>query len=277
MMSRFKRSWYLFRASLHVLNKDRELLVFPLISGVLTLAIVATFIIPFTWAATSGYNVSVNMPIWGTYFGIFIFYLVSYAITYYFNSAIVACAIYRMKGGDPDLKGGFRVATARFREILGWALVSATVGILFKHVQSKSNGLGTLFAGIAGIAWSVASYLVIPIIVMEKIGPIDALKESSKLVKQTWGEQVIGNIGFGVFFSLILLPIIFIIPMLVISDNVVWYLIGISVLVIYITLIALVHTTLLSIFQSALYLYARENFVPEGYDRAILRESVSKD
>lgn len=276
MLSRFKRSWYLFRASLHVLNQDRELLVFPLLSGLATLTIIATFVIPLIWVSTETVAQSSGSG-WFAYASLFAFYLVSYFITYYFNTAVVSCAIYRMKGGDPDLKGGFRAATARIRQILGWALISATVGIILKHIQSKSNSIGTLIASAAGIAWSVASYLVIPIMVMEKMGPLDALKESGQLVRKTWGEQVVGNIGFGVFFSLILLPMFVIIPMLVAFDNVVWYFIGISVLVIYITLVSLVHSTLLSIFQAALYLYAREDYVPEGYDRTVLRESVAKD
>jgi len=276
MLSRFKRSWYLFRASLHVLNQDRELLVFPLLSGLATITIIATFVIPLIWVSTETVAESTGSG-WFAFASLFAFYLVSYFITYYFNTAVVSCAIYRMNGGDPDLKGGFRAATALIREILGWALISATFGIILKHIQSKSNSIGTLIASAAGIAWSVASYLVIPIMVMEKMGPLDALKESGQLVRKTWGEQVVGNIGFGVFFSLILLPMFVIIPMLVAFDNVVWYFIGISVLVIYITLVSLIHSTLLSIFQAALYLYAREDYVPDGYDRSVLRESVAKD
>jgi hypothetical protein len=276
MFSRFKRSWYLFRASLHVLNLDRELLVFPLLSGLATLTIIVTFVIPMIWTSTETLVDSSGSD-WIAVVSLFGFYLLSYFITYFFNTAVVSCAIYRMKGGDPDLKGGFRAATARIREILGWALISATVGIILKHVQSKSSSLGTLIAAIAGVAWSVASYLVVPIMVMESMGPLDAIKESGRLVRKTWGEQVVGNIGFGVFFSLILLPMFVIIPMLIAFDNVVWYFIGISVLVIYLTLVSLVHSTLLSIFQAALYLYAREDFVPEGYNRTVLRESVAKD
>ncbi len=276
MFSRFKRSWYLFRASLHVLNLDRELLVFPLLSGLATLTIIATFVIPMIWTSTET-MVDSSGSDWIAVVSLFGFYLLSYFITYFFNTAVVSCAIYRMKGGDPDLKGGFRAATARIREILGWALISATVGIILKHVQLKSNSFGTFIAAIAGVTWSVASYLVVPIMVMESMGPLDAIKESGRLVRKTWGEQVVGNIGFGVFFSLILLPMFVIIPMLIAFDNVVWYFIGISVLVIYLTLVSLVHSTLLSIFQAALYLYAREDFVPEGYNRTVLRESVAKD
>src|SRR5690606_16808748 len=143
----------------------------------LTISVVASFIVPFIWAASSGGEYNFISTTWLSYVMIFLFYLLSYFITYFFNTAIISCAIYRMKGGDPDLRGGLRAAFARIREIFGWALVSATVGIFLKHVQNNSNLVGKLVAAVAGIAWSVASYLVIPIIVMERLGPIDALKE----------------------------------------------------------------------------------------------------
>jgi hypothetical protein len=279
MFATIKRSYYLFRGSLHVLNLDRELLLFPLISGLLTLVVMATFILPILFALTvlNEANPMDGITEGVGYVILFFFYLVTYAITYYFNTAVVSCAIYRMKGGDPDVKGGFRAATARFKEILGWALVSATVGLALKFFQDRAGVVGKFVIGLIGITWSVATYLVIPVIVMDRVGPLDALKESGRLVKKTWGEQVSGNIGFGFFFFLILLPVFFIMPMFVVFESQLAIIIGITVIVIYITLISLVQSTLTAIFQAALYLYAKEDFVPEGYSRSLLRDSLAKD
>jgi hypothetical protein len=279
MFATIKRSYYLFRGSLHVLNLDRELLLFPLISGLLTLVVMATFILPILFALTvlNEANPMDGITEGVGYVILFFFYLVTYAITYYFNTAVVSCAIYRMKGGDPDVKGGFRAATARFKEILGWALVSATVGLALKFFQDRAGVVGKFVIGLIGITWSVATYLVIPVIVMDRVGPLDALKESGRLVKKTWGEQVSGNIGFGFFFFLILLPVFFIMPMFVVFESQLAIIIGITVMVIYITLISLVQSTLTAIFQAALYLYAKEDFVPEGYSRSLLRDSLAKD
>lgn len=279
MFATIKRSYYLFRGSLHVLNLDRELLLFPLISGILTMLVMATFMLPIIYALTALNEMN---PMDGITEGVgyvilFFFYLVTYTITYYFNTAVVSCAIYRMKGGDPDVKGGFRAASSRFKEILGWALVSATVGLLLKFIQDKSKGVGKFIVGLIGISWSVATYLVIPVIVMERVGPFDALKESGRLVKKTWGEQVTGNIGFGFFFFLILLPLFFIMPMFMIVESQLAIIIGIAVVVIYVALVSLVQSTLTAIFQAALYLYAKEDFVPEGYSRSLLSDSLSKD
>jgi hypothetical protein len=279
MFATIKRSYYLFRGSLHVLNQDRELLLFPLISGILTMAVMVTFMLPIIYALTALNEVN---PMDGVTEGVgyvilFFFYLVTYTITYYFNTAVVSCAIYRMKGGDPDVKGGFRAASARFKEILGWALVSATVGLLLKFIQDRASVVGKFVIGLIGITWSVATYLVIPVIVIEKVGPLDALKESGRLVKKTWGEQVSGNIGFGFFFFLILLPVFIIMPMFVVLQTQIALIIGITVVVIYITLVSLVQSTLTAIFQAALYLYAKEDYVPEGYNRSLLRESLAKD
>lgn len=275
MFDTIRRSWYLFRGSLHVLNQDRELLVFPLISGILTFGIIATFVLPIIWTVESfGEEWIDGVSETAAYSLLFVFYFISYSITYYFNAAIVSCAIYRMKGGNPDLKGGIRAASARFKEILAWALVSSTVGLILKMIQNKSNTVGKIAAGLVGVAWSVASYLVIPILVMEKKGPLDAIKASSALVKKTWGEQVAGNIGFGMFFTLILLPIFVMIPILAMTQNTVVILIMVSALVLYVALVALVQSTLTAIYQAALYLYAREDYVPEGFSRALLHDSV---
>jgi len=276
MFTRIRRSYYLFRGSLHVLNQDRELLVFPLLSGFITMIVITTFILPIVWAMASLNEAPMDNVTQGVgYFLLFVFYFVAYAITYYFNTAVVSCAIYRMKGGDPDVRGGFNAARSRFKEILGWALVSASIGLVLKFFQNNSGILGKIAVGLAGVAWSVASYLVIPIIVMEKKGPIDAIKESGRLVKKTWGEQVAGNIGIGFFFFLILLPVVLLIPMLALIQSHAVVLIIITILVVYITLIALVQSTLSTIFQAALYLYAKEDYIPEGFSRSLLRDSVS--
>lgn len=276
MFRRIKTSYYLFRGSLYVLNKDRELLVFPLLSGLLTIAIIATFVLPIIWAGTSlGGNWEEGVSEVFAYGILFVFYFISFSITYYFNTAIISCAIYRMKGGDPDLKGGFRAANTKVIHILAWALVSSTVGLILRFVQEKSGLLGKIAAGFVGVAWSVASYFVIPIMIMEKKGPIEALKESGLLVKKTWGEQVAGNLGMGFVFTLILLPAFIILPIIFMAQNEAFAVIGISAFVIYLVLVILLQSTLSVIYQAALYLYAREGYVPEGYSRGLLQESIT--
>ena len=49
--------------------------------------------------------------------------------------------------------------------------------------------MGKVLVGILGIAFSLLSFLVVPILVVEKRGPIEALKESTSLFKKTWGVE----------------------------------------------------------------------------------------
>lgn len=278
MFTRIKRSWYLLKGSMHVLNQDRELLVFPLISSVFLLLIVGTFVIPLFWA-TDFFSPETMSSTSNTFLYVlmFLFYLISYFITYFFNAAIISCAIFRMKGGNPNLKGGFEAAKARIVPILSWALISATVGFLLKALQNKSGTAGAIGTGILGIAWSVTSYLVIPIIVMENRGPIEALKESAALVKKTWGEQVAGNLGLGLFMMLVMIPALIVIPLTIIfAGSEIILMIIFSALILYAVFVSLVQSTLTAIFDSALYLYARENYVSKGFSGSVLRQSLKE-
>lgn len=277
MFTRIRRSWYLFRGSLHVLNQDRELLIFPLLSGLATLLIVASFVMPVIWSGNqSAPPMFESMPETALYVVLFMFYFITYSITYFFNTAVISCAIYRMKGGDPDVAGGFRAAWTHILPVLGWAFISATVGMVLRFIQERSNLLGKIIIGFIGVAWSVATYLVIPVIIMENKGPIEALKASGSMVKNTWGEQVVGNIGIGIAMFLVMIPAIILLFVISATSSETIIMMGVSVFFVYIVLVSLVQSTLTSIFQAALYLYAREDYIPEGYSRNLMQQSIQK-
>jgi hypothetical protein len=87
--------------------------------------------------------------------------------------------------------------------ILGYAAIAATVGMLLRFISERSGWLGKIVAGLMGMAWTLTTYLTVPILVTKDIGPIDAVKESALIFKRTWGEQVIGNFGMGWAVALI--------------------------------------------------------------------------
>jgi hypothetical protein len=269
----------MFRGSLRLLNKDRELLLFPLISGILLIVIVATFVLPVIWASGwTGPDVTTSMGTTGMYVTMFVFYLISYGLSYFFNAAIIASAIYRMKGGDPNLKGGLMAAWSRVGSILGWAAIAATVGILLKSAQDRAGFLGKFVVGLIGVAWSVVSYLVVPVIVMENRSPYDALKESASMVKKTWGEKVAGNIGIGFFVFLIVLPVFFVImPVMIFVQSQFLSMILISAIVLYTVFAMVLQTTLTAIFDAALYLYAREDFVAPEFGLGVLEHAFDEE
>jgi len=255
-----------------ILKKDKEMLVFPLISGVCCLLLLASFAIPIyltgAWEPPkSGADASRQVLYYGT---LFLFYLTNYFVVIFFNCAIVACATIRMGGGDPTVADGFRAAAARLPVIAGWALVSATVGLVLRIIENRSEKVGRFVAGLLGMAWTLVSFLVIPILVVENKGPLVALKQSTQLLKKTWGEQLVGNFSFGLLFFLLGIPAYALVVLGIMSGSGAVALISIALAVAYVIVLALVQSALQAIFQAAVYLYARNGQVPEGFQEEFL-------
>ena len=279
-MGRISRTWSLMGASWQILKKDPEMLIFPLLSAVCCLIVVASFAIPLLDA--SGMKELLPPEKGATpqqqfvYYGvIFLFYFCNYFVIVFFNSAIVSCAVIRMRGGNPAVGDGIRSAAARLHLIVGWALVSATVGLILNIIENRSKKVGRFVAGLLGMAWSVTSFLVVPILIVEGTGPISALKESAVLLKKTWGEQLIGNFSFGLLFFLLSLPIVAVLALGFLAGNGAILIACIAVVVLYVIGLALVQSALQAIFQAAVYMYAREGKVPGGFESGMLRDAMS--
>ena len=191
-----------------VLKQDKSLLLFPLISGICCLLLLASFAIPiYTTGAWEppGHDATTQRQV--AYYGtLFAFYVCNYFIVVFFNAAIVACAAIRLGGGNPTIADGLRAAASRLPVIAGWALVSATVGLVLRIIEDRSEKVGQIVAGLLGMAWTIVSFLVVPILVVENKGPIAALKDSTALLKKTWGEQLVSNFSFGMIFFLLAIP-----------------------------------------------------------------------
>ena len=95
------------------------------------------------------------------------------------------------------MRDGIDVALKNFGPILGYAVIASTVGVILKSINDRSKGFGRFITSLIGTAWNVATYLVVPILAVEGIGPIEAVKRSVELLKRTWGEQIVGNMGIG--------------------------------------------------------------------------------
>ena len=276
-MGKLSYTWSLMGASWHVLREDKEILIFPLMSGICCLLLLASFAIPIL--ASGNWEIPDEEALTEQgimYYGpLFLFYLCNYFIIVFFNSAIIACATIRMQGGDPTVGDGFRAALARLHLIFGWALVSATVGLILRIIEDRSKTAGRIVAGLLGMAWTVVSFLVVPILVVEKKGPLQALKESTILLKETWGEQLVGNFSFGLIFFLLGIPGYILIALGIFSGSVVAIVICTILAVIYLIVIALIQSALQAIFQAAVYLYARDGGAPAGFDQGLLADSMT--
>src|SRR5262249_5759623 len=146
-------------------------------------------------------------PVW-VYAVSFAFYFCTYFVIIFCNSALVSCAMLRFNGETPRLSDGFRVAMARLPQIFAWAVVSATVGVLLKVIENVHEKVGEIVASILGTVWSVVTFFVVPILVVEKVGPFTAISRSVSLLKKTWGEALVGNMGLNFILFLLFIPII---------------------------------------------------------------------
>jgi len=260
-MGRFGRSWELIKLCWGVLQQDKELIVFPIVSGIAVVIVTLSFIVPgiFTgyWDSFSGDNGNIPASMWAL---IVLFYLVEYLVIIFFNAALVSAAMVRLKGGDPSLGDGLRGAWSHIGAILGWAAISATVGLVLQALRERGGIAGVIAAGLGGMAWNIITFLVIPVLVVEGVSPIQGIKRSASLLKKTWGEQIIGNAGIGLIFGLIGVAIAVVgitLGVLVIGAGVTWAGVAIIVVaVLAVVIVAMLSATLRGIYSAALYQYA---------------------
>ena len=277
MFERLSRSWGLIKASAGVLAKDKELLVFPFLSAICTLIVGAAFVLPMIGlGALDGIRSGGGMSL-ATYVLAFLFYLVQYFVIFFFNSALVGAAMIRLDGGDPTLRDGLRIAAGKALPILGYAAIAATVGMVLRALQERSGLIGKLVSGALGVAWTLASFLVVPVLVTRNIGPIGAVKESAQLLKKTWGENLIGQGGVGLVFGLLF----FVLALVGVAAIVAAALTGSGTLIVLVValviaallLAALIQAALAGIYSAALYRYAVGEGGSEGFDAQLLGQA----
>jgi hypothetical protein len=257
MAGRITRSWDIFKASAAVLREDSRLLVFPLASTLAAILAAAGFGIVYTsWPGFEPYLL-----------GFFCYFLV-YTVIVFFNTALVAVAVSHLDGGTATPSDGLRFARSKIRVIIGYASIAATVGIALRFLEDRLGTIGQFIVGLAGVAWSVATFLVVPVLVYRDIGPVDAVKESARLLKDTWGENIIANGGMGLIFMILYVPLGFLAILatysLIIDNAVAGYTAGHWAIPIGLTLVAwlplllmvALHGALQGIYSAALYRYA---------------------
>src|SRR5947209_5448722 len=187
MFDRMSNSFALAKSSWHVLLTNKKLLIFPFLSGLCCLLVMASFIVPVVIAANNGAfnNVQNNggqPPIW-VYPVSFAFYFCNYFVIIFFNAALVSCALMRFNGEEATLGDGLRAAGSRLPQILAWALVSATVGLILKLIESANERVGQFVSAILGTAWTVITYFVVPVLVVEQVGPFAAIGRSLSILR----------------------------------------------------------------------------------------------
>ena len=281
MAGKFATSWSLVKASAAVLKSDRELLVFPLLSGLATLLVIASFALPFLAAGgllhlreIAGTHGDLAA---GDYAMLFLFYLCQYTVIFFFNTALVGAAMMRLDGDNPTLGDGLRLAWGRLPAILGYALIAATVGMLLRALEQRAGFIGRWVIGLLGVAWTVATFLVVPVLAATDVDPVTAVKESATLLRRTWGENLIGNVGMGIAFGLLFMALVLagagVLALAVAAHSALLIaLVAVAVVLAFI-LLPLVQSALQGIYAAALYRYATDGNAGTGFDAALLGQA----
>jgi hypothetical protein len=279
MFASLATSWALGKASWRVLRSNPALALFPVVSTAVLLLIVAVtgglaYGI-FPWLR-DGVQPQGGQAVAGAV-TLFVFMAVAYTIVIYFNSALTAAVMQQLEGGAPSLKDGLRLAGQHKRAIVGYALISATVGVVLSIIREKGGIAGQIVSWVGDIAWGLASFFVVPVLVTRNIGPIDAIRESGGLFKRTWGQQVAGNAGVGLFSFALLLAAIAIGGVFVTLGAAIGLLplliFGIVVGVVLIAGALTIGATLSSIFRVVLYRFATNGQVAEPFDDSDIRNA----
>jgi hypothetical protein len=276
MFERITNGFELARSSWRVLREDKKLIVFPVISGIACLVVLISFSVPlamFTrWNEFMDNQNNFKPPEW-MYAVAFAFYFCNYFVIVFCNSALISCALLRFNGESCTISDGFQAAASRLPQILAWSLVSATVGVLLKAIENAHEKAGQIVSAILGTAWTITTYFVVPVLVVEKVGPFEAIRRSVQILRKNWGEALVGHMGIGFFMFLLCLPgiLLLVLGFVALATH---GIIGVAILAlggVYLLGCMVVSSALDVIFLSAMYQYAVNREVPAGFDAQVLQ------
>lgn len=247
---RLSNGWTISMNSFKVLRANKQLVVFPILSGISLILILGSF---FTVVLASvGWDVdAIEDPNQGaSILLLFLYYLVNYFVVVFFNMALVHCTHLYFKGEEVTISKGIRFSFSRIGAIFGWSMFAATVGTILKLLAENFGWIGKIVIGLIGLVWSVATFFVVPVIAYENVGPLDAFKRSSQMMRQKWGE----SIGAGFSFGLVqLLAFLVVGCALFFIGSIFHFVIGIILAILGVLLVAAVISAAQTIFISAVY------------------------
>jgi hypothetical protein len=274
-----------------LLRQNGEWMKIPLVSAVgvavvtFVFALFGFIIFGPSFSTSNSQNATSPGGVLGVVF-LFLYYLVMYSVVIYSETALVSVVLMKIRGEkeNPVAADGFAVANKRLGAIVGFAALSATVGLIARGISQAGRDsknvvvaiLASLLASLIQGAWSLMTLMVTPVIVIENLGAFPALARSWELFKQTWGEQVVGRFSLGFFGCLLTLaamaPGVLILALGAMAQSPLLLFGGGGVLLIGIVVVALLTNAVGGIFKAVMYQY-----VTTGNTGGILDEAQVKE
>ena len=279
MFDKFSRSWSLAGQCWGVLKEDPALLVFPLMSSIALLLLLGSFALPVFAiyhsvdpAVIRGGDSHTGRLLF--YVATYVFYVVSYTVMMFFNSALISVALKRLDGEPAAVREGLQAAFENLPAIVGYALVAATVGTVLRAIEERVGFIGRIVVALIGAGWTLATAMTLPVLIEEGVGPIDAISRSLTLLKRNGGENLIGNVGISLGIAVIAVPVflgaLFILFGAISAGTMASTVMGVVLFVLTMIAIGLVSTTLHTIYTAALYRFATGAKENAGIDGDLL-------
>jgi hypothetical protein len=277
-IGKFKASLIIAKESWNLMVKDKEVMLFPIISSLVSFVVIGIICSIFFLVSLNG-NWSEIENTQRTSSGTdilyaLIVYFITFFITIFFQTGIITIVHARLNGQDLNFSDGMRNAVRKSGKIMKWALVAATVGVILRLIAERSKILGRIVIALLGAVWSILTFFIAPVLILEDLSIKDSLKKSALVIKQVWGETVIVNVGVGLFFMMLILAgtllyfvllivsgIMMLVPLIIVL-TVLW--------IIFIIGMAIISSTLDVIFQLVLYEYATTGKLPAGFSQEVI-------
>jgi hypothetical protein len=248
-----------------VLKEDPKLLVFPLMSSIALLVLLGSFALPVLALYHSVQPVMTDDSTTHTsrllfYITTYAFYLVSYTVMMFFNSALISVALKRLDGESSSVGEGLQMAFANLPAILGYAIIAATVGTILRAIEERVGLIGRIVVALIGAGWTVATAMTLPVLIEENVGPIEAISRSLALLRRNWGENLIGNGGISLGIAVVAIPLVLLAGLLLFAAIATkatgTIILALLFFVLTIVILGLVSSTLHTIYTAALYRFA---------------------
>ena len=287
MAGKIKSGLELSKQSWAALGRNRQLIVFPAISGLAMLIVTILFFIPEAFAfrpiletedPTAGQWITALVVL-------FVYYLVASFVITFSNTALVGATLKMIEGEPATVSDGIAVATSRLGKIFVYSLISATIGVIARTItqsgRQSDNAIVAILAAILGGliqgAWSLLVFFAIPVMVVENTGVRDSLKRSFELFKRTWGEGFVGSTAIGGISCLVTLAVLLIgggiIAAGVLANAVALVILGAVLLILGLVVVSLLNGAVNGIFQASMYHYATTGNAGPFIDTELARQA----
>jgi len=257
------------------MKQDKEIILFPILSAISSMILFVILLVPFL---ATVFLERLNLGGLTIYFGVFLFYFAAAFTSTFFNAGIVHIAKTRFEGGDATFMDGIKIGFTHFSALFRWSLLTATVGLILNILQSNAREqkgiigiIGSIIVSLIGFAWAIVSIFVVPSIVIKGLGPIDALKQSAKTVKKTWGESLIKYYGLGMVKAALIGVgmLILAVPGGLLFMAGAWVAGGLLVglFILYLVIVSVIFSSANMVYDTALFMYAHGGKVAHGFTK----------